>query len=78
MLKLAQPLPAPIDALVLTESEKSLLQKYMLRIEQAQSQQAVAAEAMSDIGMAIAARAGRVEKQFKLSADFGFLVPVKE
>ena len=33
---------------------------------------------VNDIGMTIAARAGRTETNFKLSADLGCLIPIEE
>lgn len=70
-----QPLPIPSGAIVLTEDEKNTLRKYWARVEEAKSAMASAHESLSDICIAIASRAGCADQQFKLSADFGCLIP---
>ena len=75
MVNFTKPLPVPKNAIGLTASEKKLIGKYLDRVELAKQQQAVFHEALSDICMAIAARAGRTEESFKLSADLGCLIP---
>ena len=78
MLKFAQPLPIPVNAVILTDAEKAVVAKYMTRIEKARELQAIAQESLNDIGMAIARRAGREEQKFRLSADLSCLIPEKE
>lgn len=77
-MKFSTPLPIPKDAVVLTEAEKSTIQKYLDRKRAADIQVAVAEESLNDICMAIAARAGQTSIHFSLSADLGFLMPIKE
>lgn len=75
MMKFDRPLPMPENALPLTEAETKTLQKYLDRIEKAQTEATVAHEALNDLCMAVAARAGRTEASFGLSADLRFLTP---
>lgn len=77
-MQFSSPLPIPADAIVLTDSEKAVIRKYLDRVEAAKAQAAIAHESLNDVCMAIAARVGRTEPTFKLSADLGCLIPSEE
>ncbi len=69
-------LPIPENAVVLTPSERGLIAKYMEQIAVLKSQSRVLEAALSDIGMAIAGRAGKTESEYRLSADIACLIPI--
>ena len=70
-----QPLPVPSNAVAFTAEEKEIIGKYLSRAEAAKQQMSIAQEALNDVCMTIAARAGCTTKTFSLSADLGFMIP---
>jgi hypothetical protein len=77
-MRFNQPLPVPANALALTPGEQALLGKYLQVAEAAKAEYERTMAVVNDIGMTIAARAGRTETNFKLSADLGCLIPIEE
>jgi hypothetical protein len=76
-MRFNQPLPVPANALALTPEEQALVGKYLAVAETAKAEYERAMAVVNDIGMIIASRAGRTEKNFKLSADLGCLIPIE-
>lgn len=70
-----QPLPIPENAIVLSQSEKAKLRKYLERLEKANREANQAHEALNDIAMSIALRAGGTATEYAISADLGCLIP---
>ena len=68
-------LPVPDNAIILTDSEKARIRKYLARFEKATRETEQAHEALNDIAMAIALRAGGTATEYAISADLGCLVP---
>lgn len=77
-MRFNQPLPVPENALALTPVEQAILGRYLAMAEAAKAEHDRTMAVVNDIGMTIAARAGRTEKNFKLSADLGCLIPIEE
>jgi hypothetical protein len=77
-MRFNQPLPIPANALALTPDEQARLGKYLAAAEAAKAEYERTMAVVNDIGMTIAARAGRTETNFKLSADLGCLIPIEE
>lgn len=69
------PLPIPENAVALTDAEKKVIAKHLNRYKRAAHEADQAHEALNDIAMSIAQRAGRTEAQFAISADLGCLIP---
>lgn len=77
-MRFENPLPIPENAVVLTEGEKTRLKKYLARFDKASREAEQAHEALNDIAMSIALRAGRTESGYKISADLGCLIPIND
>lgn len=70
-----QPLPIPENGIALTETEKARIKKYLEKFERATVEANQAHEALTDIAMSIAIRAGGTAEHYAIAADLGCLIP---
>lgn len=73
-----KPLPIPEDGIPLAENEKDILRSYYADIQRARAAMQQSQRAFDAVVTVIAARGGSKAKAHSISADFGFIKPVKE